>query len=265
MLSKSLSSKTNLFKTNRKFYNGIFERPTQSILSHLTVIGLYEAVKFTNNFMPWTYSIALVSSMIRLAQIPTYYLIKDIKLRMFENSFLTKWKHNLILNDTYIDIKRRKLDQSALDYYSSGLVGSYILQAFLLLNNFRMLFSISQSPGMYPNFNSDTVLGLNLATYDPYFIFPIIVFFNNFLLLNVSNHPWLVNYSYSKLLYLSFFLSIGTIFVPKCYCISWIAYTLTHVLILKLSNYAKERRRLKEDYTHLLSKRKKHIEEYYKH
>jgi hypothetical protein len=35
-----------LLFTNKKFYNGLFERPTQSLFSHLQMIGIIESIEF---------------------------------------------------------------------------------------------------------------------------------------------------------------------------------------------------------------------------
>lgn len=71
----------------------------------------------------------------------------------------------------------------------------------------------------YPFFSND-ILGVNLASHDSYFIFPMVIFACNFFVLKTANHPWLINYSYNrsnnhKLVYLSFCVSLFSIVWPK--------------------------------------------------
>ena len=86
----------------------------------------------------------------------------------------------------------------------------------------------------------------NLAIHDP--LFPIIVFIANIIFIKSTNHPWLINYNNRKIIYLSFALATFSIFWPKCYCISWFAYSLTHALIYKTSELLKGRSIPYEDY-----------------
>ena len=96
---------------------------------------------------------------------------------------------------------------------------------------------MSRGANYYSNFEF-------LSMYDSYFLFPIFVFISNFIFIKSTGHPWLINYSDRKLLYVSFLISTFSIFWPKCYCISWIAYALTHASIYKISNYINNRRYL---------------------
>jgi hypothetical protein len=93
-----------------------------------------------------------------------------------------------------------------------------------MFNCFRALNAMSRGATNYEGF-------AYLAVNDP--IFPILLFLANILFIKSTNHPWLVNYSNRKIIYISFALSTFSIFWPKCYCISWIGYSVTHALIYK--------------------------------
>ena len=71
----------------------------------------------------------------------------------------------------------------------------------------------------YLGFEND-LFGWDLTVNDPYFIFPVVIFVCNYFFLKTSTHPWLINYNVkknSKLVYLSFFVSIFSIFWPKVF------------------------------------------------
>ena len=127
------------------------------------------------------------------------------------------------------------LSMKVVEWYHGSIKYNKLIKVYLLLNHFRALNCMSRGVNIYPSFE-------NLSTVDPYFILPILVFISNFIFLKITRHPWLINYSDRKLLYLSFLLSTFSIFWPKCYCISWISYTLTHACIYKISNYIYSRK-----------------------
>lgn len=86
--------------------------------------------------MSWTTSIIITSSIIRLVQIPLYWLVKDIKVEKytpkFVNKFIKKWYNRLILNDLSIDVKRNRINEveknRMLSYYDTNRVISWFAQ-----------------------------------------------------------------------------------------------------------------------------------------
>jgi hypothetical protein len=263
---------------SKKYYNGLFERPTHNVFSHLAILSSIQAIEhFKYTFdISWCLSIALTSAGIRLLQIPTYWLIKDIQFQKYLpkrlNKFVQKWYHNLILIDLQIDIKRNKLNQHESEkltkYYDINLIISYFTQIILLFNYFRGLNSMCKASysTLYPNFTND-LFGLNLANYDPFFVFPVMVFINNFLLLKVTNHPWLINYNSNnkKLISISFVISLISVFWPQCYAVGWISYCITHILITKITNHLCAWKNDKRDYSRYVERTYKNkIEELYK-
>ncbi len=270
--------KNKIYNYNKRFFNGPFERPTESLFSHLQILGIIDSIKYFNTSLSWTFSIAITSSLIRLLQIPTYWLIKDINFsKLFPSiftNFINKWYEKLIINDLHIDMERRKIDNSdknrLIEFYNPNFIFSWITQGVLLFNNFRALNSISKGSAdfsdlfrtLYPKFDND-LFGMNLALYDGNFILPIVIFANNYILLKVVNHPWLINYSKgsAKLIYISFLSSLFWIIVPKCYCISWIAYSLTHVTIRLISDYMYKRKKYLNSYEYYVEKNYKKVVE----
>lgn len=262
---------TNLLKNNKKFYNGLFERPTQSLISHIQIIGIIDTFEYFSGFFSnWTCSIALTSAFIRLLQIPTYWLIKDLTVyHYFTPNIMRKWFDKIVLNDFHIDMNRYRVDQfdkkRYLHFYDTNYLLSWVPQVILMFNNFRslnvMCKGVTEYPQFYPQFNKD-VLNWNLATHDSFFIFPIFIFINNFFLLKIIKHPWLINYSTEgnkvKLIYLAFGTSIFSIFWPKCYCISWLSYSLTHIIIRMISDQIYKRSKFKKTYEY-------HVEKNYKY
>jgi hypothetical protein len=242
---KISNCKLSFQKVNFKSYNGLFQRPTQSLLSHIQIVSVIESINFFHdNFnLPWSLSIALTTSLIRLIQIPTYFLIKNLNIKKvipFKNYF-RKWSHKFIYNDFYIDMKRHKINdhekQKLIKYYDMNLIISYIPQLILMFNYFRALYSMSINSHLYPGLSQDIGI-INLATYDAYFLFPVIMIINNYFLIKKIEHPWLINYQKNnlKLLYISFIFGIFSLIWPKCYCISLISYSVTHILIKIISN-----------------------------
>lgn len=247
---KRLNNSFNIL-TSKKFYNGLFQRPTQSLFSHFQILSVIEILNFLNKEMmfSWSMSIAISTSFVRVLQIPFYFLVKDIrfsKIIPFKN-FFNKWSHKLIFNDFYIDMKRNKIKeqekQRMIEYYDLNLIVSYVPQVVFMLNYFRALNSMSIHPHFYENFTNDLNL-INLASHDIYFILPVLVIINNFLLIRKIDHPWLINYrdNKMKILYISFILGIFSIFVPKCYCISYLSYCLTHMIIKTIQDYMTKRK-----------------------
>lgn len=262
----------------KKNFNGFFERPTQNILSHMTIITSIESIEYLKSSfdISWTISISLTSAAIRLLQIPTYWLLKDVRFEKFLPHFFVKfakkWSHKIIFNDLNIDLKRNRLNhqkENVFKYYDANLILSWSSQLYLLLNYFRGLNSMSKAGNIYPGFTKD-IYGINLALNDTTFLIPIIVFVNNYLLLRISNHPWLINYNmnatnnYSKLIYLSFIMSLFSVFWPKCYAISWISYCITHMVIRKIGDYISQIKYQNKNYSCYVEKNyKKKIEELY--
>jgi hypothetical protein len=129
---------------------------------------------------------------------------------------------------------------------------------------------MSRGTEYYPNFTNDNLglFTLDLSIHDHYFIFPIIVFINNYFFLKYTNHPYLYNYIHlkpQKLIYLSFTLSLFSVFWFKCYSISWISYCITHMFIRIISDYINKRRVMKRSYSYHVDKNyKKKILELYK-
>lgn len=266
---KNANISRNLLKINKKNYNGLFERPTQSLVPHLQILGILETFKYFKYEydLTWTLSIIITSSLIRIIQIPTYLLVKDVKVSKYIpnklNIFISKWSHRLIYNDLYIDVKRNKIDnfdkKKMLKYYDINVILSYVPQFFLLFNNFRALNSmVKGDSSMYPNFTND-LFGMNLAVHDSTFIFPLIIFVNNYFFLKITNHPWLINYNNNKikLVYLSFAISLFSIIWPKCYCVSWVSYCLTHIIIKKIMEFIYLRNKRLASYQY-------HVEKNYK-
>jgi hypothetical protein len=108
-----------------------------------------------------------------------------------------------------------------------------------MFNCFRALNAMSRGVAYYEGF-------VYLSVHDPFF--PILVFLANILFIKSTNHPWLINYNTRKVIYLSFALSAFSIFWPKCYCIGWISYCITHALIYKISEKFKRGPIAYEDY-----------------
>jgi hypothetical protein len=108
MRDSSLSFNKILYKN----YNGLFQRPTQSIFSHFQILAVIEALNYLSldfNFS-WTLSIVITTSVIRLIQIPTYFLIKNInfkKIIPFKN-FFSRWSHKLTTHGHYYMQKYRE-------------------------------------------------------------------------------------------------------------------------------------------------------------
>jgi len=267
-----------IYNSSKKNYNGLFERPTQNLFSNLVILSSIQSIEhFKYSYdISWSLSIALMSTGIRLLQIPSLWLIKDINFQKYfprtVNNFVNRWYHKLIINDLEIDIKRNRINkiegEKLLKYYNTNMIISYFSQLILLFNYFRGLNSMCKASNstLYPNFTND-LLGLNLATYDSYFIFPIIVFLNNFLLIKVVNHPYLINFNLNdkKLLSLAFLTSLFSVFWPKCYSICWVSYCITHIIITKFTNYISERQNNKRDYSKYVERKyKNEIDELYK-
>lgn len=260
-------------KKNFHSPNGLFEKPTQNLFSHLLIFSNFEIIEYFrfNQDLSWTLSIALTGSIIRLLQIPTFWLIKDMKFGKILpgrlNNFIFNWYDKLVLNDFLIDMKRNKINKEdsqriLYKFYNPNVIFSYIPQIFLLFNNFRALNSMSRSSldaSLNISANSHQYLDLTLASHDPYFILPLLIMVNNYLLLNIIKHPWLINYhndpkKHIRLLYISFFSSLFTVFWPKAYIVSWIAYSMTHIVINILSNYFYEYKKLKLSYSYHVDK-----------
>jgi membrane protein insertase Oxa1/YidC/SpoIIIJ len=264
------------YSHSKKFYNGLFQRPTNSLIPHLQILGIIETLKyFKFGFdLSWTASIIITSSLIRLIQIPTYWLVKDIKLEKILPkrivNFTHRWSHKLIYNDLYIDFKRHKIDQvdqeRMLKYYNPNIILSYIPQVMLLMNNFRALNSLSKGASD-STFLNDTFLNLNLATHDSLYILPVLIFINNYFFIKVTDHPWLINWSRTgkmKIIYLSLFMSLFSVFWPKCYCISWLSYSITHIIIKLIANYLNKRNKLRSSYKYYLqTEHKKKLIDFY--
>jgi len=262
----NFKKRTNLIiNINKKNYNGLFERPTQSLIPHLHMLGIIETIKYFkyDYSLTWTFSIIITSSLIRIIQIPTYLLIKYVNVNKYIpnrlNLFISKWSHRLIYNDLLIDIKRNKIDnydkKRMFKYYDINVILSYMPQFFLLFNNFRAFNAMVKAEDSFKN----DIFGINLATHDSTFIFPVLIFINNYFFLKISNHPWLINYNNDKikLAYLSFVISLFSIFWPKCYCISWISYCMTHILIKKIMEFINLRNKKLSSYQF-------HVEKNYK-
>jgi hypothetical protein len=132
----------NLLKINKKNYNGLFERPTQSLASHIQILSSIEAIKFINiNFdLSWGCSIAISSGFIRLFQIPTLWSLKYFPYHKILpekiNIFFSKWYSKLILNDLLVDCRRNKYNNSQkkemLGYYDPRLILSYVPQVMII-------------------------------------------------------------------------------------------------------------------------------------
>jgi hypothetical protein len=264
------------YNYSKKFYNSLFQRPSNSILPHLQILGIIETLKyfkFSYDFS-WTLSIIITSSLIRLIQIPTYLLIKDVK---FENflpkrlvNFSHRWSHKLIYNDLYLDFIRYKTDhfdqEKMIKFYNPNVVISYIPQVMLLMNNFRALNCLSKEANDSSFFN-DTFFNFNLATYDSLFVFPVLIFIGNYLFIKITDHPWLMKLSrtgHMKIVYLSIIMSLFSVFWPKCYCISWLSYSFTHIIIKMVANYVNKRNKITSSYKYyLLTEHKKKLLYFY--
>jgi len=99
-----------------------------------------------------------------------------------------------------------------------------------MYSNFKAMNSIynynlhNMNNSLFPyfiNFEND-LFGINLITYDSLFMFPVFIFFTNYLFLKTSSHPWIISYRYNmnkkrRLIYLSFFVSLFSITWPKVY------------------------------------------------
>ncbi len=112
-----------------------------------------------------------------------------------------------------------------------------------MFNYFRALNSMSSNPDFYPGFTNDMGI-FNLAYYDINFILPVLMMINNFILIKKIDHPWLINYRNNnlKILYLSFVLGIFTIVWPKSYCLSYLSYSLTHIVVKIIADKIHSRR-----------------------
>ncbi len=75
----------------------------------------------------WFGSIALTSSVIRLIQIPTYWILKPINLKI---DFIDRWKYRLFINDLLIDVKRHRKNNHEMKRLLSFYEGSRIISWF---------------------------------------------------------------------------------------------------------------------------------------
>jgi hypothetical protein len=137
-----------------------------------------------------------------------------------------------------------------------------IIQLFLLFNNFRALNIISSDPSLYSGFNLEFS---DLSIHDMTFFLPLVVFLANFYTIKSTNHPWLINFNTKKLIYLSFCISLFSVFWPKCYCVSWIAYCATHILVNKIYKYLFQKHIARSSYNiHVRTTYKKDLQKIFK-
>lgn len=237
MLSKCL---------RKSAFHSFTQRPSFNIATHIQVndaISSFEYLKEYFEFTEYYIPIMITASAIRLLQIPTYWLAKRISLKMQNLRKKRKMRDNqfsaftntvtegetfvpittkLFINDLYIDVKQRKMNQLDLRYfksfYSNELLLSYLVQMHLVINNLKAIQMFELSKGM----NVDLIL--------PSEIF-LLVFVSNYYVLKASNHPYLINVSKTKYVYVSFFFSLSALFFSKYSCLAWVAYNVTHCLI----------------------------------
>lgn len=230
MISKNLS---------KAYLHSFTERPTFSVLSHLQInysLNLFETLKTSLSTSDYIIPIMIVSSGVRLLQIPTYYGIMGLssKLRFhksginkyekpkFEGTYPTITK-KLFINDLKIDCLQKEMNNKEFEYYKSyyslELLGSYVIQIFLILNNLKAINYFEIIKGIS--------VGASLL---PIHLF-IPVFISNYFFLKHSNHPWLINTTKKQLLYVAFFFSLPVLFFSTYTSFSWIGYNLTHIAL----------------------------------
>lgn len=80
----------------------------------------------------WSLSIALLSSIIRLSQIPFYYAIKNINFDNFTPQIILKWKQKLFVQDFMVDTKKYNLKQfqvkDMIKSYETNYLFSWLYQ-----------------------------------------------------------------------------------------------------------------------------------------
>ena len=202
----------------------------------------------------YTLPIVILSIGIRLFQIPCYYFIKKIYTRKNNNEInpafnsnshshsktsipnpitsnfnLSKYYKEFIFNDFIINMKNHNKSSFQIkhyeSYYCSKLFISWLIQGFMVLNNFRFLRLLEGSSIIH--LTVSTVPGLH------YFL---TIFICNFLNLKTLKHPYLINFTDKQYLLVSFVLSLSCIFWSKMMCISWIAYSTTNIVINTMRN-----------------------------
>jgi hypothetical protein len=77
----------------------------------------------------WFGSIALTSSIIRIIQLPTFWILKPINIKI---DFIDRWKYRLFINDLLIDVKRHRKNnhemKRLLSFYDSSRMISWFYQ-----------------------------------------------------------------------------------------------------------------------------------------
>jgi hypothetical protein len=85
---------------------------------------------YTNS---WSLSIAITTSMIRMSQLPIYWIVK--RINFIESKFFKKWIYNIFINDLHIDAKRHRMEDKDkkyfLTYYESSRIISWLYQVYL--------------------------------------------------------------------------------------------------------------------------------------
>ena len=228
----------------RNYFHSFTQRPSFNIFTHLQInytIDSLERIKTIFNTTDYYFPIVVISAGIRLLQIPSVFLLQKLSLylklrrinrlsRDTENYNIKKIEGNtyptiikkVFINDLKIDIKQRKLTNLEYryykEYYSIETIGSYMIQACLVLTNLKSI-SILES-----------IIGKSSIVMIPHSIFTL-VFLSNYLFLKYSKHPWLINLNNNKIVNISFVFSLLSLFFSKYACISWVAYNLTHFII----------------------------------
>lgn len=228
----------------RANFHSFTQTPSFNIFTHLQInytIDSIECIKTMFNTSEYYFPIMVISAGIRILQIPSIIILQKLSLYLklkrisrlskdIENYNIKKIEGNtyptvikkVFINDLKIDVKQRKLTNLEYkyykEYYSLETIGSYIIQACLVLTNLKSI-SILES-----------TLGKTSILMIPHSIF-ILVFLSNYLFLKYSKHPWLINLNNSKIVNISFAFSLLSLFFSKYVCISWIAYNMTHFII----------------------------------
>ena len=148
---------------------------------------------------------------------------KNLDQKVLRESY---WFKQLITND----LKRDKTEH-LIHYYKPSFILAQIFSLYPQLIVYKSLSVISQYQQYYPEF-------IVWSTYDPTFMLPISVMITNYVLLNSSEHPFLINLrndwtTTSKAL-LCLYSSAAFIVLPKSFSIAFLGYAVTHLLIRKV-------------------------------